>query len=606
MADENRLEIELVLDDGSIKKAFVNLERQSEKTGKQVGENFGGGRGGIFGGITKSLKSFNVALAGAAAGATALFAGVRAIRAAAEQEKAVNQLNTSLRLAGEFSEDASKQFQDLAKSIQATSTFGDETILQFAALARNFTTTNEEAERLTKAAVDLSAATGLSLESSIKNLGKTFAGLTGELGESVPILRTLTAEQLKAGAAIDLILDRFGGAAAAQLNTFSGSIENAGNVFGDLFEDLGNFIVKSPAVIGAINGISKGLASISKNLFQNADFNTFNNNLRNTILLFASLGKGIFDNVVPPLELIFNILKLGLTVVKNIADIVVNTLGQGFIGIAQALQGNFKQARQSFNNLKTGIQSDLKDITDAASVDNTFDFKVSLTGAEFFNEVLNGVSAGVQRLDQNLDTLRNNQTQANEVVAETFGQFASSIDITVNKVAEAGEKIQGIIKNGIVRTVSTGIQNITQSLIKGTFSFTDFAKNILAIVGDLAIQLGQTLILTGIGVESLKALGGAAAIAAGAGLIALGTILKSLGGSSEISAATGGVGGDPFGPQQGGDTESSIPVAEPQPSNQINVNIAGDVLDSDDTGLRIATLLQNEIDRSGQSILQVT
>ena len=51
----------------------------------------------------------------------------------------------------------------------------------------------------------------MTLESAVKNLAKTFGGLTGELGESIPKLKELTTEQLKSGEAVKFVLENYKG-----------------------------------------------------------------------------------------------------------------------------------------------------------------------------------------------------------------------------------------------------------------------------------------------------------------------------------------------------------------------------------------------------------
>lgn len=206
-------------------------------------------------------KSFS-ALKVVAGAAVAAFAGVKivssikaAVEAAKIQEDAVNSLNTSLKLAGSFSEEASRDIQNFASNLQSVTTIGDETTLKLFSLAKNFGLTNERTKDLTRAAIELSAATGTSLEAAITNLGKSTGGLVGELGESIPALKGLSKEALESGAAIDFVLDRFGGAAASKLQTFSGATTALSNSFGDLQERFGEIITKNEAVIAAINGV---------------------------------------------------------------------------------------------------------------------------------------------------------------------------------------------------------------------------------------------------------------------------------------------------------------------------------------------------------------
>lgn len=174
------------------------------------------------------------------------------VSAAQVQEDAVQKLNTALALAGDYSRDASEDMQRFASEMQKTTKVGDETTLQLLALAKTFGRSNEETKRLTQAAIELSAVTGMSLEGAIKNLGKTYAGLTGELGESLPALRNFTKEQLQAGAAVDFALQRFGGAAQGEIRTYSGATTQLGNTLGDLQEISGSLATQNSSLIEVI------------------------------------------------------------------------------------------------------------------------------------------------------------------------------------------------------------------------------------------------------------------------------------------------------------------------------------------------------------------
>ena len=171
------------------------------------------------------------------------------INSAKVQEAAVHSMNTQLALAGDYSQAASRDIQNFASELQDLTAVGDETTLQMFALAKTFGRSNEETKKMVTAATELSAATGLSLEGSIKNLGKTFAGLTGELGESIPALRELTPEALKSGVAVDLLISKFGGSAEARLQTFAGQSEALTGHFGDMTEEFGKVITQNPVMI---------------------------------------------------------------------------------------------------------------------------------------------------------------------------------------------------------------------------------------------------------------------------------------------------------------------------------------------------------------------
>lgn len=174
------------------------------------------------------------------------------INASAEAEKSLHGMELALKLAGDFSEQSSRKFQELGKQIQRTSTFDDDLVLSQVAVAKQFGATNEETERLIKAAVDLAAATDGDLNKAVTLLGKSLDGTAGKLSETVPEVKALTAAQLAAGDAIDVVAKRFAGAGAASLETYSGALVNAENQFGGLLESLGDVITQNDSVIATI------------------------------------------------------------------------------------------------------------------------------------------------------------------------------------------------------------------------------------------------------------------------------------------------------------------------------------------------------------------
>lgn len=231
-----------------------NLTKEISKFGDQATKSLSSVESSF-----NALKVIGGAVAGVFAG-RALINGISAITdAAAVQEQAVQQLNTALALSGELSEENSQRFQDFASELQANSTIGDELTLSMIGLTKSFGASNEQAELILQTAADLSAVTGQTLESSVRNLSKTLGGLKGELGETQPELAGLTKEQLQAGDAITILNQKFAGASKALTKTFSGAVTQASNSFGDFQEQLGAAIVDNPAVVAALNTITESL-----------------------------------------------------------------------------------------------------------------------------------------------------------------------------------------------------------------------------------------------------------------------------------------------------------------------------------------------------------
>jgi len=205
-------------------KGFKNSEKQVK------------GLNGALGGLAKQA----LAVGGAYFGARALLDGVNAsIEAFGQQELAEKKLEQALGR-------TSTALLNQASALQSVTTFGDEAIIAQQAFLASLDMTEEQIEEILPVAADLAAATGMSLESAVRNTAKTFSGLAGELGELVPQLRDLTAEQMKAGDAVKVMADLFGGAASAEAETFTGKIQRAKLVMGDMAEDIGSKI--APAV----------------------------------------------------------------------------------------------------------------------------------------------------------------------------------------------------------------------------------------------------------------------------------------------------------------------------------------------------------------------
>jgi hypothetical protein len=215
-----------------------------------------------IGKVDNRLKSLAKTAAAAAAGffgARMLIQGFRqAVDAAGRQELAERKLETALGR-------TSKALLDQASALQRVTTVGDEAIIEQQAFLASLEFTEDQIKSIISASLDLSAATGISLESAVRNTAKTFSGLSGELGELIPQLRGLTTEQMKAGDAVKVIADLFGGQAQENTKTMAGAIEQMKNAVGDAAEAVG--VVLAPTVIKAANAL-KGAAEFSSDFLK--------------------------------------------------------------------------------------------------------------------------------------------------------------------------------------------------------------------------------------------------------------------------------------------------------------------------------------------------
>ena len=215
--------------------------------------------------VSKGMANLaKTALAAGAAffGARALIAG---LKESAElykiQEQAVKKLDTAM---GKNS----RELQSYASQLQKVTKFGDEATLQQMAFLGSIGMSEQQIKDIIPVAMDLATATGMTLESAVRNTAKTFSGLAGELGELVPQIRDLTAEEMKAGKAVEVMGDLFGGQAQEDAKSYTGQIEQLKNATGDVKEQIGEGLMPSMVafeniVLSSTKGLLKFLEAIN-------------------------------------------------------------------------------------------------------------------------------------------------------------------------------------------------------------------------------------------------------------------------------------------------------------------------------------------------------
>ena len=161
--------------------------------------------------------------------------GAVALKNADTQQQAEQRLLTALK----GRTDIQQRLITQAAELQSRSVLGDEVVIGQQAYLASLGMTEEQIGRVIEASAQLSAATGMTLDSAVKNLAKTFGGLTGELGESIPKLKELTVEQLKNGEAVDFILENYKGFAESAAQTALGPLRQLNNAWGDFLEQIG-------------------------------------------------------------------------------------------------------------------------------------------------------------------------------------------------------------------------------------------------------------------------------------------------------------------------------------------------------------------------------
>jgi len=226
MAGSRTLKLSILGDVDNLNKSLKSATQDVDTFGDKIG------KAGIAIG-----KAF--AAAAAAAGAAAIAIGVEGVKAAIADEKAQTQLALALENAtGATQAQIAATEQSILQMSLATGVADDELRPALGRLVRS-TGDITKAQDLLAIALDVSAATGKPVEAIANSLSKAYDGNTAALGKlgvglSAAELKTMSFEQVQGR-----LSELFGGAAAANAETYAGKIARVQVAFDEAKETIG-------------------------------------------------------------------------------------------------------------------------------------------------------------------------------------------------------------------------------------------------------------------------------------------------------------------------------------------------------------------------------
>jgi len=226
MAGSRTLKLSILADVADLKK---NLD-----TGSKEVEGFGG-KLEKFGKVAAAA----FAAAAAAAAAYAVKLAVDGVKAAIEDEAAQLRLANALKnVTGATQAQISAVEEQILKTSLATGVADDQLrpALQRLATATGSVTKSQD---LLTLALDISAATGKSVETVSNALGKAYEGNTSSLSRLGVGLSTAEIKTLGLEGTVKQLAETFGGAATVQANTFEGQIQRLKVGFDEAKESVG-------------------------------------------------------------------------------------------------------------------------------------------------------------------------------------------------------------------------------------------------------------------------------------------------------------------------------------------------------------------------------
>jgi len=320
MAGQSRtLKLSILADVDQLKKSLASADNDVNDSSSRLGE-FGKKAGLAF------------AAAAAAAGAYAVKLAVDGVKAAIEDEAAQVRLATALKNATGATDDMIKSVeQQILKQSLATGVADDKLR---PALSRLALSTNDvtKAQDLLTLALDISQATGKGLDSVANALGKAYDGNTAALGK---LGVGLSAAELKAMTFTEVqtkLSDLFGGAAAANADTFAGRLQILKVTFDEAKESVGAKLLPiiQKLVEFVVNEVVPALGKFAQ------FFKPITDAIANNKEEFATFIAFIQKYVVPVLV---DVLGGAFKVVGQIAGGIINVIGAVIGGLNSLIAG---------------------------------------------------------------------------------------------------------------------------------------------------------------------------------------------------------------------------------------------------------------------------
>lgn len=542
-----------------------------DQAGKKVAKNFTD--------MINPLNGVKAALGGIAAGLTAgaitAFLG-KAIDEASDAESALSELRSAVNnVGGDFSK-LQPATDAAASSMQRLTRFSDD--LTRRALATMITVSGDTAGSLKNIglAADLAAFKHVDLTSAAEDVARIMTGNTRILVQYG--IRTKDAAE-----GMELLRKRVAGFAEKDGQTFQGRLEQLRNAFSDLLEEIGRVITGSKDTSDGISQARIAIEQMTAAIERNGA--AWRETTVGIVKDVAELVRGM-NMLAFPLNSLANLASAAGFAIRTIFDPQgwrenFAELNKALARIAEDyrnLQGAADSARGSlFSDVRGGASSSAP----AASGNNTppprtsadgkgkeikipnpnigFDSvsqanidkigqNVRIPGIDPESVPLPGVGMSLDDLQDLLESGRKKIADMSQILDERMhgaipnqGQFeresAEIFEEYKESVIKQMESMGVTIQQGLSQTIGDAVFNGFTAAFNGEGIggiLKEFGKTVLAGIGNLMTQLGQTwlsygVLMTGLGQALWNPFtSGPAAIAIGAGLVALGAALGSV------------------------------------------------------------------------------
>lgn len=336
---------------------------------------------------------------------------------AMKEEEALTRLASSLKLSGQYSKTAMDGLAGFAGKMEELTGVGDDVVASNLAVLSSLTKLNSQGLQAAQtAALDLSSALGKDLGSTTEMVAKAINGNDGAL-RKLGISLNLTSDSTQNLAIVTEALgERFGGAAAAKMNTFGGALLGLKNGYGNLIEEISKSLTTNDVFIAVMREGSKILTDLTSAIADGGP------------AVRDGLGKALLDI----LDILISLAQVGDIAMKvlkgafNAVQVAAAALVESIIWLYDKLSGNnigagFEETAKQWEETKASF-------TDTSMLEMAADKLQQLrgAGAQAFEE-MKGKAAGATTEVEGFGNAVQNTAALSEEMAEALKSFATGL-----------------------------------------------------------------------------------------------------------------------------------------------------------------------------------
>lgn len=190
-----------------------------------------------------------------------------AVVEAEKDEEAIHRLTMALQNQGFTTDTVAKKYEEMADSFSRSTRFSKSAIEETITTLVNLGNVGPgQMDKITRATLNLATVTGRDLPQAALIMAKAAEGNLTALKKWGIELDENKSKSEQYDQLLEILSTRFGSAATQDVKNFSGAQAQLGNAIHEVLAELGNFVIKSPAVQAAMAGMTKGALDLADSL----------------------------------------------------------------------------------------------------------------------------------------------------------------------------------------------------------------------------------------------------------------------------------------------------------------------------------------------------